>query len=244
MKILVCVNHVPDTEAKIKPAADGKTIDPAGVNFMLSPYDEYAVEEGLKLREKFGGEVVALSLGGDANKEALRKALAMGCDRAVLLKDAGVRDSYGVAHGLAGYAKEFASDIVLCGKQSIDFDDGAVGGMLAEFLGAASVSVVVKLDVADGVLTAEREIEGGKEVVTASLPAVITAQKGLNTPRYPSLRGIMDAKRKPIEERAIEPLAPKVDVIALRKPAAKNPGRIVDSVAELVRSLHDEAKVI
>ena len=103
MKILVCVNHVPDTEAKIKPAADGKTIDPAGVNFMLSPYDEYAVEEGLKLREKFGGEVVALSLGGDANKEALRKALAMGCDRAVLLKDAGVRDSYGVAHGLAGH---------------------------------------------------------------------------------------------------------------------------------------------
>jgi electron transfer flavoprotein beta subunit len=116
--------------------------------------------------------------------------------------------------------------------------------MLAEFLGATSVSVVVKLDVADGSLTAEREIEGGKEVVTATLPAVITAQKGLNTPRYPSLKGIMEAKRKPIEERAIEPFAPKVDVIALRKPAAKNPGRIVDSVAELIRSLHEEAKVI
>ncbi|MCX6139104.1 MAG: electron transfer flavoprotein subunit beta/FixA family protein [Ignavibacteriales bacterium] len=244
MKILVCVNHVPDTEAKIKPGADGLSIDPTGVNFMLSPYDEYAIEEGLKLREKFTGEVVAISLGPDANREALRKALAMGCDKAVLLKDGSVRDSFGVASGLAEYAKEYGPDIVLCGKQSIDFDDGAVGGMLAEFLGMSSISVVVKLDVVDRLVTAEREIEGGREVVSARLPAVISAQKGLNTPRYPSLKGIMDAKRKPIEERTAAPSVVKTEIIALRKPAAKNPGRIVESVAALAQALHIEAKVI
>jgi len=248
MKILVFVNHVPDTETKVKVAADGKTIDMAGVNFMLNPYDEYAVEEGLKLREKFSGEVVVVSVGGDMHKEVLRKSLAMGCDKAVLLKDASTRDSYAVARALADYAKEFSPDIVLCGKQSIDYDDAQVGGLIAEMLGVPSISVVVKLEIAGGVVVAEREVEGGHEVVHSKLPIVIMAQKGLNQPRYPSLKGIMEAKRKPIEERTISPVESKVEVLSLRKPAPKASGKIVgtdaSAVPELVRLLREEAKVI
>ena len=205
MKILVFVNHVPDTETKVKVAADGKTIDTAGVNFMLNPYDEYAVEEGLKLREKFSGEAVVVSVGSDTHKEALRKALAMGCDKAVLLKDSSTNDSFAVARALADYAKEYSPDVVLCGKQSIDYDDAQVGGLVAEMLSMPSISVVVKLEIASGAVVAEREIEGGNEVVHSKLPVVIMAQKGLNQPRYPSLKGIMEAKRKQIEEAYDQP---------------------------------------
>jgi electron transfer flavoprotein beta subunit len=248
MKILVFVNHVPDTETKVKVSADGKTIDPASVNYMLNPYDEIAVEEGLKLREKSSGEVVVISLGTDANKETLRKALAMGCDKAVVLKDSSTRDSFGVARALADYAKEYSPDIILCGKQSIDYDNAQVGGLVAEMLGLPSISVVVKLDVTDGVIVAEREIEGGHEIVHSRLPAVIIAQKGLNQPRYPSLKGIMDAKRKPIEERVVAAIKPRVEVFAMKKPSPKPPGKIVgtdaSAVQELIRLLHEEAKVI
>ena len=248
MKILVFVNHVPDTETKVKVSPDGKTIDPAGVNYMLNPYDEIAIEEGLKLREKLTGEVVALSLGSDANKETLRKALAMGCDKAVLLKDTSARDSFGVARGLADYAKEYSPDVIFCGKQSIDYDDAQIGGLVAEMLGFPSISVVVKLDITEGKVIAEREIEGGHEVVHSKLPAVIIAQKGLNQPRYPSLKGIMDAKRKPMEERAVAGIAPKVEVLAMKRPSPKPPGKIVgtdaSAVPDLVRLLHEEAKVI
>lgn len=248
MKILVFVNHVPDTETKVKVSADGKTIDPAGVNYMLNPYDEIAVEEGLRMREKSSGEVVVVSLGTDANKETLRKALAMGCDKAVVLKDSAPRDSFGVACALADYAKEYSPDIILCGKQSIDYDDAQVGGLVAEMLGLPSVSVVVKLDVTDGVIVAEREIEGGHEIVHSRIPAVIIVQKGLNQPRYPSLRGIMDAKRKPIEERVVAAITPKVEVLAMKKPSPKPPGKIVgtdaSAIPELIRLLHEEARVI
>jgi electron transfer flavoprotein beta subunit len=248
MRILVFVNHVPDTETKVKVGPDGKTIDPAGVNFMLNPYDEIAVEEGLKLREKFSGEVVVLSLGTETTKETLRKALAMGCDKAVLLKDDTSRDSFAVARALADFAQEYLADIILCGKQSIDYDDAQVGGLVAEMLGFPSVSVVVKLDVTDNAVVAEREIEGGHEIVHTRLPAVIMAQKGLNQPRYPSLKGIMEAKRKPIEERAVAAMDEKVEVLAMKRPASKAPGRIVgtdaSAVPELVRLLHEEAKVI
>jgi electron transfer flavoprotein beta subunit len=249
MKIVVCVNHVPDTETKIKVAADGTSIDRTGVNFMLSPYDEIALEEGLRLREKFKGDVTAISLGGDTNKETLRKALAMGVDKAVLLKDDTPRDSFGVASALAAEIKGLAPDVVLFGKQSIDFDDAQVGTLVAEMLGMPSVGVVVKLDVAEGgAVVATREIEGGHEVVHTKLPCAITAQKGLNDPRYPSLKGIMAAKSKPIEEKAAAAAEQRVVTVALRRPAAKNAGRIVgtdaSAVPELVRLLHEEAKVI
>jgi electron transfer flavoprotein beta subunit len=248
VKIAVCVNQVPDTETRVKVGGDGKTIDPAGVNFILNPYDEFAVEEALRIKEKFGGEVTAISLGGDSFKETLRKALAMGVDRAILLKDSSTRDSFAVASALASALKDLSPEIVLFGKQSIDYDDLQVGTMVAEMLNLPSASVVVKLEIGDGVARAEREIEGGHEIVELKLPAVFTAQKGLNEPRYPSLKGIMAAKSKPIEERAAAPCSSKVEVIALRMPPPKNPGKIVGTgaaaVPELVRLLHEEAKVI
>lgn len=248
MKVVVCVNHVPDTETRIKIASDGLGIDKAGVNFMLSPYDEIAIEEGLRIRDKLKGEVIAISLGGDANKETLRKTLAMSVDKAILLKDDGVRDSFAVAFGLAEEIKHLAPDVVLFGKQSIDFDDAQVGTLVAELLGFPSVAVVVKIDIQDGKVVCEREIEGGHEVVETKLPAVFLAQKGLNEPRYPSLKGIMAAKSKPIEEKpaAVAPI--RVETVRMKKPAGKNAGRILgtdkSAVPELIRLLHEEAKVI
>jgi electron transfer flavoprotein beta subunit len=248
MKLAACINHVPDTAAKINIAAAGKTIDKTGVTYVLSPYDEFAVEECLRLKEKNGGEVTVISLGGDVHKETLRKALAMGADKAVLLKDDAMRDSFGVAQALADYLKEVSPDVVFFGKQSVDYDDSAVGTMVAEMLGMPSVSVIVKLEVSGNKAIAEREIEGGREVVETSLPAVFTAQKGLNEPRYPSLKGIMGAKSKPIEERPASPVAPKTELVQMQKPPAKPAGKIVgtdvSAVPELVRLLHEEAKVI
>ncbi|MGA3285977.1 MAG: electron transfer flavoprotein subunit beta/FixA family protein [Bacteroidota bacterium] len=248
MKLTVCINHVPDTAAKINIAADGKNIDKTGITFILNPYDEIAIEECLHLKEKNGGEVIAVSLGGDAHKETLRKALAMGVDKAVLLKDDSPRDSFSVARALADYLKEISPDVIFFGKQSVDSDDAAVGTMVAEMLGLPSVSVAVKLEITNGTAIAEREIEGGKEKVQATLPAVFTAQKGLNEPRYPSLKGIMAAKSKPIEEKVPAVAQPKVEVVALRKPPSKSAGKIVgtdsSAVTELVRLLHEEAKVI
>lgn len=248
MKVAVCINHVPDTETKIKIGPDNLSIDRTGVNFMMSPYDEIAVEEGLRLREKFKGEVVVLSLGGDKHKETLRKALAMGVDKAVLLKDQAERDSFGVAYGLAEELRTLAPEVILFGKQSIDYDDAQVGTLVAELLGYPSVAVVVKIDVQDSKVVCQREIEGGHETVETKLPAVFLAQKGLNEPRYPSLKGIMAAKSKPIEEKTAALTAARVETIAMRKPPAKASGKIVgtdrSAVPELVRLLHEEAKVI
>jgi len=248
MKLVACVNHVPDTTAKINPAPDGKSIDKTGVGFIINPYDEFAVEECLRLKEKNGGEVIVVSLGGDAHKETLRKALAMGADKAVLLKDESVRDSFGIARALADYIKEIGPDAVFFGKQSIDGDDAAIGPMVAEMLALPSVSVVVKLEIAGVNVVAEREIEGGHEKVETKLPAVFTAQKGLNEPRYPSLKGIMSAKSKPIDERVPTPVAAKVELVTMQRPPAKSAGKIVGTDAsaapELVRLLHEEAKVI
>lgn len=248
MKLAVCINHVPDTAAKINIASDGKNIDKTGITFILNPYDEIAIEECLRLKEKNSGEVIAASLGGDAHKETLRKALAMGVDKAILLKDETPRDSFSVARALADYLKEISPDVIFFGKQSVDSDDAAVGTMVAEMLGLPSVSVAVKLEITNGTAVAEREIEGGKEKVQATLPAVFTAQKGLNEPRYPSLKGIMAAKSKPIEEKVPAAAQPKVEVVALRKPPSKNAGKIVgtdaSAIPELVRLLHEEAKVI
>ncbi|MGA9115358.1 MAG: electron transfer flavoprotein subunit beta/FixA family protein [Bacteroidota bacterium] len=248
MKIAVCVNHVPDTEARIKVAADGLGMDRTGVNFMLNPYDEFAVEEALRLKEKFGGEVTALGLGGEPHKEALRKALAMGVEKAVLLKDDAPRDSFAVAFGLAEELRAMAPDVILFGKQSIDFDGAQVGTLVASLLGLSSVAVVVKAEIRDGSVICEREIEGGHEVVETRLPVVLQAQKGLNDPRYPSLKGIMAAKTKPILEKPAAGAASRVETLAMRKPPAKGAGRMLGTdrtaVPELVRVLHEEAKVV
>ncbi|MBI1806412.1 MAG: electron transfer flavoprotein subunit beta/FixA family protein [Ignavibacteria bacterium] len=248
MNIVVCINHVPDTETKVKVGSDGKSIDQAGVNYMLNPYDEFAIEAALQLKEKHGGQTLVVSLGGDAHKETLRKALAMGIEKAVLLKDTSVRDSFSIAKALAEELRAISPDCILFGKQSIDYYDEQIPGLVAEFLGMPSVSVVVKLDVKDGTVMCEREIEGGHEIVETRLPAVISAQKGLNEPRYPSLKGIMAAKTKPIEERQPAIVPPFVEVIGMNKPPGKQPGKIVgtdkSAVPELIRLLHEEAKVI
>ncbi|MBI4427911.1 MAG: electron transfer flavoprotein subunit beta/FixA family protein [Ignavibacteriales bacterium] len=248
MKIIVCVSHVPDSAAKINISRDGKSIDKTSVTFVISPYDEFAIEESLRLKEKNGGEVTAVSVGGENHKETLRKALAMGVDKAVLLKDDSQRDSIAVARAIADYTKEASPDLIFFGKQSIDTDNAAVGSMVAEMLGLPSVSVVVKLEIKDGRVMAEREIEGGHEKVEARLPCVIAAQKGLNEPRYPSLKGIMGAKNKPIEERVPTSSPLRVQLLVMRKPPAKNAGKIVgtdvSAVPNLVKLLHEEAKVI
>jgi len=248
MKIAVCVNHVPDTAAKINISSDGKTISPDNVTFVVNPYDEYAIEEALKTRESVEGEVVVISVGTDANKESIRKALAMGADSAVLLKTDGENDSVAVAKSLAEEIKNQQAELVFMGRQSVDYDNSITGQLTAELLGYNCVSVVVDFKLEGDKITAEREIEGGKEVVETSLPAVITAQKGLNEPRYASLKGIMSAKRKTIEEKDAMTGESSTEILQMKKPAPKEPGRIIGSdstaVPELVRLLREEAKVI
>ena len=248
MKIAVCVSHVPDTATRVSVGADGKTIDTNGVTYVVNPYDEFAIEEALKTKEALGGEVVVISLGPDANKETIRKALAMGVDSGVLLKTDEQRDSLAVAKALAEEIKNQGAEIVFFGKQSVDYDNQIVGQLTAEILGYNSVTVVVDLKIDGNKVVAEREIEGGKEVVETSLPVVITAQKGLNEPRYASLKGIMAAKRKPIEEKVPAAAENFVEVVRMKKPAPKQPGKIIgtdaSAAAELVRLLREEAKVI
>ncbi len=248
MKIAVCISHVPDTATKIKIGPDEKSIDTNGVTFIINPYDEFAVEEALKTKEKFGGEVVAISLGSDSNKETIRKALAMGVDRGILLKDDSPRDSISVAKALAEEIKNQECEIVFCGKQSVDYDNSIVAQLIASILEYNCITVVVNLTIDEKKVTAEREIEGGKEIVESELPVVISAQKGLNEPRYASLKGIMSAKKKVIEEKPAKESENYVEVLELHKPPAKQPGRIigtdVSSVPELVKVLREEIKVI
>jgi electron transfer flavoprotein beta subunit len=248
MKIAVCVSHVPDTATKIKIGSDGKSIDPAGVTYIINPYDEFAVEEALKTKEQTGSEVVLISVGGDANKETIRKGLAMGADQGVLLKSEGYYDSLSVAHALADEIKAQNCDLVFFGKQSVDYDNGITGQLTAEILGYNCISVVVAFKLENNKITAEREIEGGREVVETELPAIITTQKGLNEPRYASLKGIMASKKKVIEEKPAKAVNDLTEIIKFTLPATKQPGRIIgtdaSAVPELVRLLREEAKVI
>ncbi len=248
MKIAVCVSHVPDTATKIKIGADEKIIDSTGVTYIINPYDEFAVEEALKTKEKFSGDVTAISVGGDLNKDTIKKALAMGVDNGILLKDDSQRDSMGIAHALAEEIRIGNYDIVFMGKQSVDYDNSIVPQLTAELSNFSCISVVVDLKIEGNKIIAEREIEGGREVVEAELPAIIGAQKGLNEPRYASLKGIMAAKKKIIEEKPAAVFENTVEVIKLHKPPSKQPGRILgtdaSAVPELVKLLHEEAKVI
>jgi len=250
MKIAVCVSHVPDTATKVKVGADQKTIDPSGVTYIVNPYDEFAIEEALKMKEKFGGEseVTAISVGSDANKETIRKALAMGVDKGILLKDENRRDSFSISKALAAEIKSQGFELVFCGKQSVDYDNSAVPQLTAELLEFSCVTVVVSLNIDGNKVTAEREVEGGKEVVETELPVIIGAQKGLNEPRYASLKGIMASKKKIIEEKPAASAEQFAEVISMKKPPEKQPGRILgtdkSAVPELVRLLREEAKVI
>lgn len=249
MKIAVCLKRVPDTTAKIVIGADGKSIDESGVKFVPNPYDEYALEEALKLKEAAGsGETVAVALGADSSQETLRTALAMGFDKAVLLKAEGSPDGMAVARALAAELKPGGFDLLLFGRMAVDDYNHQVGVMVAELLELPCITTVAHLTVADGKVEAEREIEGGVEVVTCSLPAVLTCDKGLNNPRLPSLKGIMAAKKKPLEVKPTTLEAGSLELLSLSPPPERPAGRIVgegvEAVAELVNLLHNEAKVL
>ncbi len=249
MRVMVCISYVPDTATRPQIAPNGKEIERTGVKFILNPYDEYAIEEGLRVRERFGGEVLAVCVGPEGAKEILRTALAMGVDRALLVRDEWRLDSFGVATALAAVAQRYQPELILTGRQSIDFDSFQMASTVGELLGMPSVSVVSKLSIAeDGTVTVERDIEGGKEVVHTRLPCVLSLQKGINEPRYPRLPDIMKAKSKPIDEMAPPDVEPLSEIVALELPQRRRAGKILGpsdaELEELIRLLHEEAKVI
>ena len=246
---VVCIKQVADTETRVKVAADGKSLDPAGVTWILNPYDEFAIEQALAVREKQGGgEVVAVSLGGPSVQSTLRNALAMGVDRGVHLRVERPPDSLGVARALAAEIGPLKPDMVWLGRQAVDDDAAQVGPMLAELLDLPCVTVVAHFELEGHKAVVEREIEGGREVADVTLPALFTTDKGLNQPRYASLKGIMAAKKKPIEEKPAAPSEPALEVIALELPPPRGAGRIVGqgvaAIPDLIRALREEAKVI
>ncbi|MDI6813378.1 MAG: electron transfer flavoprotein subunit beta/FixA family protein [Desulfitobacteriaceae bacterium] len=260
MNVVVCLKQTFDTEAKIVLDAQGK-VDANGVNLIINPYDEYAIEEGIRLKEKFGGEVTVVSMGGAKVAEALRTALAMGADKAIAIQDPASygSDEYVTAQVLAKALKEVPFDVILSGRIAIDDGSSQVAVRLAEQLGIPSVTSIMTLSVEGNKAVVTRDIDGGMETVEITLPAVLTAQKGLNEPRYPSVAGIMKAKKKEFKTFTLKDLGMdhgdagfagakmKLDSISL--PAPRQAGRViqgepVQAVSELVRVLMDEAKVI
>ena len=252
MKIVCCCKRVPDTATRIKVASDGKGIETDGVQWVLNPYDEFAVEEAVRIKEAGKAtEVIVVGVGPAESSQILKNALAMGADRAVLVKDdAGFRDPLATAQALADVIKSEGDDVglVLCGRQSVDDQSLAVGPLLGTLLERPTVMDVTSVELGDGTVTVKREAEGRTEVIEAKLPAVLTAQKDLNEPRYASLKGILAAKKKPFEERefafgdahgTLEKLAPPPE-----RQAGKIVGEGADAVPELVRLLREEAKLI
>ena len=264
MNIVVLVKQVPDTEAKIELKPGTTSIVTDTITYIVNPYDEYAVEEALRIKEKFGeGEVTVVGMGPEKATEALRTCLAMGADKAVHLRDDTFdgSDSYATALALSKALDGLTYNLVLCGKQAVDDDNAAVGIELAELLGIPHVAVVTKIEISDDGTKAvcHREIEGASEVVETSLPAVITAHKGLNEPRYASLKGIMTAKRKPIDVKDAASLGlsaeqvgaqgSKTKVVNMAPPPPRPEGRIVpgdpaEAAREVIKLLREEAKVI
>lgn len=258
MKIFVCIKQVPDTESKLKILADGSGIDPAGIKWVMNPYDEFAVEESIKIRDaNAGSKVIVLSLGPKHRVvESLRTALAMGVDEAVVIDASAQLDHLATAQALAKtITNEGGADLVLTGKLAIDDNASSVSQMIAEFLQASHSTVVSKIGVQDGKFLVERDVEGGaKEIAELKQPAVIAANKGLNTPRYASLPGIMKAKKKVIKEvdfasLGISDSEAKAKLTKFTLPAEKPPAKLVSGdpqaqARELVRLLRDEAKAL
>jgi electron transfer flavoprotein beta subunit len=249
VNIAVCIKQVPDTETKIKITEDKKWIEEGEINFILNPYDEFAVEEGLKMKETHGGEVTILSLGPDRITAAIRSALAMGADKAIHIKaDKLPHDPMATATALAEVLRDGNYDLIFLGKQAIDDDNQQIGPILSEKLGIPAANVVTKLEINGNKILADRQIEGGFEKVQCDLPAIVTTQRGLNEPRYASLKGIMAAKKINIEEKTVEIPEDKIEILEVEYPPQKPPGKIVgtgaEAVPELIRLLKEEAKVI
>lgn len=260
MKIAVCIKAVPDTETKIKVADDKQQIDSAGVRFITSPYDEFAIEEALKLKEKHGGETVVVSVGGNEATEVVRDALARGIDSGVHIKDDSLvnLDSLSTAKVLAAALKDGGYDVILCGQQGVGGDYSLVPAMLAELMDVAQATILMKLEIDGTKFTAEREIEGAHETVVGTLPAVFSAQKGLNEPRYPSIKGVMAARRKEIVVKDAAALGiagqvgsqqAKMRIKELALPAERPAGRLLEGdvdaqIKTLIQLLRSEAQVI
>ena len=250
MKIAACIKRVPTTDAQIKVGSDGKNLDTAGFQYMASFYDEIAVEEAIKSKEKLGGDVTVITIGpSDASKE-VREFMARGADAGCVLKDDQwhARDARSTAKALAAKLTKLGAQVAFFGKQATDRDNAAVGPMVATYLGWACVTDVVALDLAADKGTAKRDTEHGVETVSFSLPAVITTSKGLNEPRRPNLKGIMAVKAKPIPEEAFENVPNQTVVHKVEPPAARKAGRIVGegagAVPALVQALRSEAGVL
>ena len=249
MKIAVCIKRTPDSESRFK-IAGGTNIDEAGLKFDMDDFASYAVEVALQLNEKQGpGETVVFAVGTDAVHETLRKAMSMGADRAVHLKtDGPLFDGIAVAKALAAEIKGGGFDLVLFGKHAFDTSAGVVGTATAELLGVPDVTAATKLEIAAGKGTARRELEGAGEIVEFPLPAVVTIDEGIARPRYPALKGIMAAKKKPLESKPAQTGATRVTVKSMELPPERPAGRIigngVEAIPELVRLLQQEAKVL
>lgn len=259
MNLVVCISQVPDTESKIKIGSDGRKIDEAGLKFIVSPYDEYALEQAIRLKEAMGGEVTVISFGPERVAQALRECLARGATKAIHIKgESSDADSLGIAKVLAAAIKTGSYDLALFGKLGVGTDNALVGPMVAELLDQPHVNVVTHLEVTESSLVAHREIEGADEVIEAALPAVITAQKGLNEPRYASLKGIMAAKKIAIDTKTTADLGltdadvfnARVRVVSLEFPPEKKAGRKIDAAdpaaaaKEIVRYIREEAKAL
>ena len=259
MNCIVCVASVPDTASVIKMDGDGKSIDEAGIKWIVSPYDEYALEEALQITEAQGGEVTVVTYGPDRAEAALRDCLARGAHQAVhvLGGEKTLGDSFTIAKVLSAAIKDKDYGLVLCGVMGVGTDCRQVGQMLAQILDIPHVANVTDLEVGDASLTAEREIEGGKEKVESPLPALVTCQKGLNEPRYAALKGIMAAKKKPVDKIEVASLGieegadPYYAVTSLELPPPKSAGTIIKgeddpsaAATELVKLLREEAKAI
>ncbi len=250
MKIAVCIKRTPDSESRFKIAASGAAIDETGLKFDIDDFAGYAVEAALQLNEKAGGgETVVIALGPDNVQESLRKAMSMGADRAVHLKaDASPPDGIAVAKALAAELKGGGYDLVLFGKHAFDTSAGVVGTATAELLGVPCVTAASQLSVVGGKVIARRELEGAAEMVECPLPAVVTIDEGVARPRYPSLKGIMAAKKKPLESKSAQLGPIRVTASKAELPPDRPAGRIlgegIAAIPELVRLLQTEAKVI
>jgi electron transfer flavoprotein beta subunit len=253
LKIIVCIKQTFDTEAKIVLTADG--VDRTGVNLIMNPNDEFAVEEALRLKEKFGGEVTIVSLGGARAQDAIRQALAMGADKAILITDAAFDggDEAVVAAALAKVMGDLTYDLILSGWVAVDDGSAQVPGRLAEALRLPQINNITKIEVDGNKAVVNREVEGATEIVEVELPALITAQKGLNEPRYPSLKGIMQAKKKELKKLSEADIggaaAAKIKVLEYslpeqRKAGKKLEGEPAETAGQLVSLLRGEAKVI
>jgi electron transfer flavoprotein beta subunit len=249
MILAVCLKRVPDTNARPTIAPDGKSINPQGIEYVINPYDEYAIEEALKIRDAAGsGEVVLVMVDPEGNETIMRKALALGADRGILVKGGSTFDGAATAEILAGVLKPLGAKIILFGKQAVDSDSCQVPTLVAERLGLPRANIVVKLELQGDKVTCRRQIEGAEEVVEMATPCVVSAQKGLNEPRFASLKGIMAAKKKPIEVNDAPAVEARLEVVKMDPPPPRPAGRIVgkgkEAAAELVRLLRDEAKVL